>query len=639
MRVLKHIICLALALTLSAAPVCALAQDADSVSVGVPKVKERGPDEELAKYFELYNIADSLYHNGDIIGAMKPGLESAKVASRNHFEPEKIDSFRLLSRIYARLGFYNKCLVYSYRCYQFDSADGGNDECSESLTTMAKAYVGCGKMETAKRFINQALEIEEKVPGSKKIAGFYRVASDVYYRMGDYQTAYTMANNAFNADVANLGWDNAYVSKSLMAWALHNLGKDGQARKQAMESLAEMEAAGYQNGIPVTCFRIGCICSSIGDKENAQAYLERAIFMTTERQERPLCYEATVFLADMVKDSNPGYSADLYRKALEIKEEMGVEFTSYYEGRYNVEMEVAEKEQTIALQTELLQLQKRRNLYSIWIAILIFLAFVFYMFMTWRVRIMNRELVRLNNLKNSFFNVISHDLRSPAVAQQTVLKMVVENFDHLDIDQMRQICMDVSRLADSQVDLVENLLSWSRMQVRDSDKFHPVRFNVGAAVDEVMSIYQTVASQKGIKYSKDCADNVFLYTSRNAFMLIVRNLISNAVKFTERGGSIWISVRQDTPEAPVRLDVIDSGVGMEPDMIVRLFSNDRSVHRAGTERETGTGVGLRVAYAMAQRLGGDISVKSDKGKGSTFTLVLPEFKPEEEKNLWKKKSH
>jgi signal transduction histidine kinase len=140
-------------------------------------------------------------------------------------------------------------------------------------------------------------------------------------------------------------------------------------------------------------------------------------------------------------------------------------------------------------------------------------------------------------------------------------------------------------------------------------------------VEEIVDLFQAGAQQKGIGVHIDIPDGLSVYADRDTLSTVVRNLVNNAIKFTEPGGAVWISAR-DRSES-ILLEVRDTGVGMSPDVLQGLFALGSPRSRAGTSGERGSGLGLLLAHEYVERNGGSIDVESVPGEGSTFRVTLP----------------
>lgn len=221
--------------------------------------------------------------------------------------------------------------------------------------------------------------------------------------------------------------------------------------------------------------------------------------------------------------------------------------------------------------------------------------------------------------KNKFFSIVSHDLRSPFTALLLMTQLLSEMSDKSTRRKISEYAHDVNKSAERVFYLLENLLSWSRIQMDDG---HPVysQFCISELAHESISAYQESASLKNISVIKDLrAINVS--ADRGMIGTVIRNLFANAIKFTPEDGRITITV--DESDDDFILTVADTGVGMRPEYAERIFSLDDKTTQAGTNGESGTGLGLPLCREMVETHGGAIAVQTSEGAGAVFRVSLP----------------
>jgi signal transduction histidine kinase len=174
--------------------------------------------------------------------------------------------------------------------------------------------------------------------------------------------------------------------------------------------------------------------------------------------------------------------------------------------------------------------------------------------------------------------------------------------------------------------LLENLLEWSRIQLGGIE-FKPESLDISLLVFEIARVNKLSAEKKQIDFSVEIHDHTFVYVDRNMLNTILRNLISNAIKFSKPGGSVKIHTVQSSesdriPQGFIGVAVTDEGIGISPDDIGSLFKIDSGFHRKGTSNESGTGLGLVLCKEFIDTCGGDIWVESQEGNGSTFFFTV-----------------
>jgi signal transduction histidine kinase len=231
------------------------------------------------------------------------------------------------------------------------------------------------------------------------------------------------------------------------------------------------------------------------------------------------------------------------------------------------------------------------------------------------------ELVNLNATKDKFFSIIAHDLKGTLGGFMGMTEILAEEMPNMEEAEIQDY---LGTLRDASVNLfrlLENLLQWARLK-QGAIPFNPEILNFNSVAKECIALLQESAKTKNIEIVQDFKDEIMVYADNNVLQTILRNLISNAVKFTPKGGVVKISARI-TDEKSVRISVEDTGIGMSHEMISNLFSPGARTGRNGTDGEPSTGLGLLLCKEFIEKHGGKIHIESEEGKGSAFTFTLP----------------
>jgi two-component system sensor histidine kinase/response regulator len=286
-----------------------------------------------------------------------------------------------------------------------------------------------------------------------------------------------------------------------------------------------------------------------------------------------------------------------------------------------IKYKTAEKERIMERQKEEIR-QKNVMLHFLVCGVL---ACIVIIFITNRyrrlVRRRNRELRSINNMKDKFFSVISHDLKNPVLAQKNSLAALVNNFGHMESSDIHEICIELLDSSKSLLDLLYNLLSWSRLQT-GRIIYTPSPFPLIDVVREVENLTNVQLNEKSLTLNVTIPVDATVVADRNMISTVMRNLISNAIKFSYKGGTIDISAKRN--ETDWCVSVSDKGIGMSPEVKSSLFNIESQKLMPGTNGETGSGLGLAVCQEMLEMHGSNICVNTQEGKGSEFSFSLHE---------------
>jgi len=238
-----------------------------------------------------------------------------------------------------------------------------------------------------------------------------------------------------------------------------------------------------------------------------------------------------------------------------------------------------------------------------------------------RLHQQSKELIELNATKDKFFAIIAHDLRGPLGGLMGLAEMMADKNQQFTTDEHNELTLALSHSARNIFDLLENLLQWSQMQ-RGQTSFEPQITILKKIVVDCISVVDESIKNKDIHIDINIFDELEVFADINMLQTVVRNLVSNAVKFTPRGGRISISSNLEDPNA-ITIAIKDSGIGMKNEMLENLFHIEAKNRRPGTEGETSTGLGLLLCKEFVEKHGGKIWVESEVGKGSNFVFTLP----------------
>ncbi|MCX6270918.1 MAG: HAMP domain-containing sensor histidine kinase, partial [Bacteroidetes bacterium] len=215
----------------------------------------------------------------------------------------------------------------------------------------------------------------------------------------------------------------------------------------------------------------------------------------------------------------------------------------------------------------------------------------------------------------------AHDLRGPFSAFLGYTQMMAEELPSLNLEQIQKIALRMRNSASSLYTLLENLLEWSRLE-RNLIPFDPSNVKLMTKISESMLVVLESAQSKEITLHYEVPESFMVYADGNMLCTILRNLVTNAVKFTPRNGHITVSAIALIDNS-VRIAVKDSGIGMDNNMIADLYNIEGNTNRKGTEGEPSSGLGLIICREFVEKHSGKIWAESEVGKGSTFFFTLP----------------
>lgn len=231
-----------------------------------------------------------------------------------------------------------------------------------------------------------------------------------------------------------------------------------------------------------------------------------------------------------------------------------------------------------------------------------------------------KELNHTIKTKDKFFSILAHDLKSPFSGLLGLFGILLKNPEAFSEEKRNDMFQKIYDSSSQLYKLLENLLSWSGAQTK-SITLTPENISIWELIDENISLQQQNANSKNIELTNEISKNIFVYADRNTIDTVFRNLISNAIKFTNKGGTV--KIKESIKNKMIGIIVQDNGIGIPEENIDKLFKIEEKLITDGTNNEKGTGLGLVLCKEFIELNGGKISVKNDSVAGASFIVELP----------------
>ena len=371
-----------------------------------------------------------------------------------------------------------------------------------------------------------------------------------------------------------------------------------------------------------------------------------AQFFYTESKYDSALYYGRLALNNSKNIDNLKLTQDCYRLLSQIHEKEGdfkealenyKTFFTYNDSIYTVDAQAKLKEEQVRQDVESFKKEKelaeqnarllseRNQLYLIagiiMLFILIGIGFLYTKLVSAKAQLQeqNLQLVKLNQTRDKFFGIIAHDLRSQLLGLQSVGNQINYFIKKEQTEQLQNLSGHIENTTKRITELLDNLLSWALLQ-NGLIPYQPDKVNLQTEASEVVALLEPMATMKNIKIDNNILDSSFVFADSKSVNTILRNLISNAIKYTPSGGSIKLNV--STKDGQSFITINDNGTGISGEQLPRLFKLDKKSQR-GTQGEKGTGLGLILCKELVELNKGTIKVMSDLGKGSSFTFNLP----------------
>ncbi|GGA67216.1 hypothetical protein GCM10008015_04940 [Flavobacterium palustre] len=231
------------------------------------------------------------------------------------------------------------------------------------------------------------------------------------------------------------------------------------------------------------------------------------------------------------------------------------------------------------------------------------------------------QIKQLLDDKDKFFSIIAHDLRGPFNGIIGLSELLLENDNQLNNKETNEFIQLINQSSKSAFSLLDNLLTWAQSQT-GSIQFTPKKLEINSIIDKTIHLLANIAKTKNINIRSEIEAKQFMVGDKNMLETVFRNLISNAIKFTNTNGEVIVSMIKEKDR--MVFSVQDNGIGIPAGKIANLFAINKRNTTSGTNDETGTGLGLMLCKDFIEKHGGQIWVKSQPGKGSVFSFSIPD---------------
>ncbi len=557
----------------------------------------------------LYMIGNAYYLLGDYPNSMDHYLQALELREELSDSSDMASSYNNIGAVYLHMNEEQKALEYFKRSGRIFRALGDDNQLFPILNNIGAVYMDNGIFDTAYQYFNQAYEIAKRDENGTNLSIALANLGETALNMGLYAQSEEYEQRAFQIS-QKLG------DKGMMATVKSNLGKLYLRRKEyaaALEAFQEsLEFAREINSMPVI-------------QENYKNLADYYALMGDDKQALRM-----YMIYSAVKDSILSQEGMMQIREMELKSNAR---------SLQQEIELLRMDNTIQL---LRQTRLKYGLAALVVVILaLSLLFVVYYqrnhFKKETARLLEiqnrllekttRKLVEsethlkeLNSTKDKFFSIIGHDLRNPLNALLGFSELILGHSREYSPEEIQRYSRVINDAAKNIHMLIENLLEWSRSQSGNIE-FNPVETPLEPIVREIVGIFEIQAEKKSISMEARVKEGTMVYADRNLLSTILRNLINNAVKYTDKNGRVLITGEPDGGGTKIRVE--DTGIGMTEEQLGTLFSLVHGPSAPGTAEEKGTGLGLILCKEFTDKHGGNLQAESEPGKGSTFTLFLP----------------
>ena len=645
-------------------------------------VLEHAPLNDKAR---ICNELSAIFQKTDSARSMKYAREALSLASLNNQPGECSDSwFNMGECLYCFEEFVKARDFYS-KSFEFAKTVADSIRMGEILNTWALTYYFSSEYDLAIGMQMEALRYLNSADREEIRARVYSNIGMVYSRLGDFRKNISYCRKAVAINKKNGDIFRAAFDYNGMGIAYYSLGMPDSAGYFYRLALKGFQSANDRDKVAATLSNLANVLVDKGDSmEKAMDYFQQALDVFEELSDvRNAAFVIESQGAAYLKMGNAKKAIETLHPGLELakKHRLGYFIHQAYYGDisgayektgkiqeafdayklHRIYLDSLRQEERIKQVNELetkfeterkeeeirrlhaekelasVQIQEEktmRTFMSVLLALtLAIVAYVSYAYFSKRKtnRILKQkneqienqkdELIKVNATKNKFFSILAHDLKNPFHTIMGYASLLDRDYERFTDGERRKYAGDIYKSAGNVFRLLQNLLDWSRSQ-SGALKYNPVSFELKPVAETVISLLKPLASEKKLVMENRIPGDLRIYADPMMVETIIRNLTSNAVKFSHPEGEILISAVPE-PSGKILLCVRDEGTGILKEEQPQLFALDSKIKRKGTKGEDGSGLGLSICMDFVRLNGGDIWVESEPGRGSTFCVTFP----------------
>lgn len=555
-----------------------------------------------------------------------------------------------LGVVYWRLGNYQRALEYYTESLAIRERLDDKKGIVVANNNIGLIYFKLNDFEKAKSRFEKSLSESEELDYTFGKAYSHHVLGHFYLKTKDYPKSISHSLKAvqFYYEVNEL--NSVALSMGFLGEAYAGLKDYNKAEEIFYAALDTAEKANDIFSLAAILQKFAEMYYKQHNLESAQKSLEKSLTIAFQENFIDLIIDGTLLYSQIEK--RKGYykkALEYYEKYTETLNNLRLEQLSSNISDWELKYGTQQKEyENILLRQEnqLIEAEiAKEKIFRNWLAVLLVITLLslfgsirYFMYKrktTKQIIKQKEELERLNKVledanvfleediktKDRLFSIIAHDLRNPFHFLLNYSNILISDIDNLTQKEIVEYSRIIHRSSETLLGLTQNLLNWSKFQFTNAT-INREEINLSEMFNSVIELHRESAARKEIKLITKIEDDLELTSDREMLHAILRNLISNAIKFSHEGGEINFSAMYD--DGMIKISVDDNGIGIEKDRLENIFSLEHVKSTPGTNSEKGTGIGLVICNDFVKRLGGTIEVESKLGKGTTFLVTLPQ---------------
>jgi len=542
-------------------------------------------------------------------------------------------SYSMMGSIFRVNGLYDRAIEYTVNSKLNYEKAGFSEGNAWAAYILGRIYSDLKLQEKALGYFLEALEIYTKQAskdGNKDgVAICYEQIGLLHLESGNFTEAHKYIDNTLKIYTANQSEYGLSNSNKNLGIIEYSMGNYELSEKYLNDALKVKIKIGDLPNLPTIYEYLGLCQIGKGQIKSGFNNLQKGLNLAILNNQKKIQLNIYSKLTEAYLGINDLKNAiNCQKKQIEIQDLI-------LSGAANIKIEQLQAIYEIDKKnSQIIELEKQNEINSLIIKqhrisqllmiIGIFIAFLISISIYWfynKMRHKNLELKEMNAAKDKFFAIIAHDLRGPTGSLASFLEHINDTFNEHSPAELKEILLALYKSAENVSVLLENLLIWAQSQLNKIE-FSPTEFNLTDVLQTSIKGLKQVADNKQIDIKYELDDQIFVLADPNMVQTIVRNILSNAIKFTHRGGSVIIRSAAEN-DSRACISFTDNGVGIEQSALSKIFDITTTLHNTGTEDEMSTGLGLILVKDFIDKNNGTVTIESKKGKGTIVSFTLP----------------
>jgi len=547
------------------------------------------------------NLGISWWVDANYIESIK-NFQKSLLSYQDLRNPKGIsEAYNHLGLLHVEIEKYNEAFVYFFKAYKVNQVTKDKIAIGYNLSSIAKAFHKIKNYKKALDYYNKSIEVYQLLYDKNGEGDSYNKIAKIYEEQKQYNKAIENYQKALRQFDENAKY---YLTDSYLGIGrtYNNLSLNPKNNKEKNLDLSLL-------------------------------YLNKALKIFTEWQTFDKINECHEELHKAYKaKGNYKLALEHFEKYVEIKENI----LSYKNEAKLGELRTKKEIELRNKQIEIQNLQIKNDSRKLYLLVTIIFATVILLFLFLKLYLSkrksnkqllekNQEISNINKQKDRFFSIISHDLRGPFSGFLGLTELLADDIDIMEKEDIQYAAVNMKSSAYSLSGLLDNLLEWSKME-QGLLPFIPQKYNLLKVAKECIATLKDAINKKNILLETDIDPATEIFADHHILQSVIRNILSNAVKFTPRGGTIKIQSKE-YPNNTI-ISISDTGIGMNAKIMENIFKLDTNTNRMGTDDEPSSGLGLILCKEFTEKHGGKIWVESEEGKGSTFHMSFPKERSE-----------